>query len=88
MIAIDAHYHYLRVHSDTDAELVTLRFADALDELAGAHGLRIHRSWCVAAEVIEGVGWRRGAGELRLAGGIAAPVSRSYAPALQEAKWF
>jgi hypothetical protein len=87
LIAVEAHDHYLRVHTDAGPELVTLRFADALEELAGAHGLRTHRSWWVAADAVESVRWRRGAGEARLAGGVTAPVSRTYAPALREAGW-
>jgi len=87
LIAVEAYDHYLRVHTDAGLELVTLRFADALAELAAAHGFRTHRSWWVAADAIEAVRWRRGAGEARLAGGIAAPVSRAHAPALKEAGW-
>jgi hypothetical protein len=37
---------------------------------------------------VEGVSWRRGRGELRLAGGLTAPVSRTYAPILREHGWF
>jgi hypothetical protein len=88
LIAIEAHDHYLKVHTDAGAELITLRFADALDELALAHGWRVHRSWWVAADAVEGVQWRRGAGEMRLAGGLTAPVSRTYGPVLKEAGWF
>jgi DNA-binding LytR/AlgR family response regulator len=87
LIAIEAHDHYLRVHTDGGPELVTLRFADALAELAGAHGFRTHRSWWVAADAIEAVRWRRGAGEAQLPGGLAAPISRTHAPALKEAGW-
>ncbi|MDO9336147.1 MAG: LytTR family DNA-binding domain-containing protein [Caulobacter sp.] len=87
LIAIEAHDHYLRVHTDAGAELVTLRFADALAELDKAHGYRVHRSWWVAADAIEAVRWRKGAGEATLAGGLVAPVSRSMAPALREAGW-
>ena len=88
LIAVEAHDHYLKVHTDAGEELITLRFADALDELAGAHGWRVHRSWWVAAEAVEAVRWRRGVGEARLAGGLEAPVSRTYAPVLKEAGWF
>ena len=87
LIAIEAHDHYLRVHTDAGAELIALRFADALDELARAHGWRIHRSWWVAADAVEAVRWRRGAGEVRLVGGLTAPVSRTHGPALKEAGW-
>lgn len=87
LIAVEAHDHYLKVHTDAGEELITLRFADALAELERAHGWRVHRSWWVAAEAVEGVRWRRGAGEVRLAGGLEAPVSRTYAPVLKEAGW-
>ncbi len=88
LIAIEAHDHYLRVHTDAGVELVTLRFADAMAELAGAHGFQVHRSWWVAADAIEAVRWRRGSGEARLAGDLTAPVSRTHAPALKAAGWF
>lgn len=88
LIAVEAHDHYLKVHTDAGEELITLRFADALDELSLAHGWRVHRSWWVAAGAVEGVRWRRGAGEVRLVGGLEAPVSRTYAPVLKEAGWF
>ena len=87
LIAIEAEDHYLRVHTDAGDELITARFAEALDELAGAHGYRTHRSWWVAANAIESVHWRRGAGEARLVGGLTAPVSRTHAPILREAGW-
>lgn len=88
LIAVEAEDHYLRVHTDAGDELVTARFADALDELAGVKGFRTHRSWWVAADAIEAVRWKRGRGEAALAGGLVVPVSRSNAAALKEAGWF
>jgi DNA-binding LytR/AlgR family response regulator len=88
LIAVEAYDHYLRVHTDAGSELVTARFAEALDELAGAHGYQTHRSWWIAANAIEAVRWRRGVGEARLAGDVVAPVSRTRAPALKAAGWF
>ena len=88
LIAIEAHDHYLKVHTDVGEELITLRFADALTELSGAHGWRVHRSWWVAAEAVEEVRWRRGAGALVLIGGLTAPVSRAYRSMLKQAGWF
>lgn len=87
LIAVEAHDHYLRVHTDAGQELLTLRFSDAVAELASAHGFQVHRSWWVAADAIEGVSWRRGAGDLRLAGDLVAPVSRRHAPVLRAAGW-
>ncbi len=88
LIAVQAEDHYLRVHTDAGSELLALRMADAMDDLAGAHGYRIHRSWWVAADAIRTVAWRKGGGEARLAGDITAPVSRSNVKTLKDAGWF
>lgn len=87
LIAVEAEDHYVRVHTDAGSELVAMRFAEALDELALAHGYRLHRSWWAAADTIEAVRWKRGVGEARLAGGLTAPVSRSCATVLKQAGW-
>lgn len=87
LIAVEAHDHYLKVHTDVGEELITLRFVDALSELAQAHGWRVHRSWWVAADAVEDVRWRRGLGEMRLVGGLKVPVSRTYGSVLKEAGW-
>lgn len=88
LIAIEAHDHYLKVHTDAGIEMITLRFADALKDLSRAHGWRVHRSWWVAADAVEGVRWRRGGGDLRLVGDLIVPISRTHAPILKEAGWF
>lgn len=85
--AVEAEDHYLRIHTDAGEELITARFADALEELAGWPGFRTHRSWWVAAGAIDGVRWSRGRGELRLTCGLVVPVSRSQAQALKAAGW-
>ena len=87
LIAIEAEDHYVRVHTDAGSELVSMRFSQALEELALAHGFRLHRSWWAPAGAIEAVRWNRGTGEARLAGGLTAPVSRSCAAVLKEAGW-
>ena len=87
LIAIEAEDHYVRVHTDAGSELVAMRFAEAVEELAQAHGYRLHRSWWAAADAVEAVRWKRGAGEAQLAGGLRAPVSRSCAALLKAAGW-
>jgi hypothetical protein len=87
LIALEAEDHYVRVHTDQGSELVSMRFADALEELSQAHGHRLHRSWWVAADALEAVRWRRGGGEALLANGLTAPVSRNYSPDLKRAGW-
>jgi len=87
LIAIEAEDHYVRIHTDQGSELLTMRFSDALQELAQVHGHQLHRSWWAAGGAIEEVRWQRGSGEARLAGGLTAPVSRSFAASLREAGW-
>ena len=87
LLAVEAEDHYLRVHTDAGEELITLRFADALDELAATPGFRTHRSWWVAASALEAVRWRRGRGEARLRSGLMVPVSRGQAATLKAAGW-
>jgi DNA-binding LytR/AlgR family response regulator len=87
LLAIEAQDHYVQVHTDAGAELIGLRFSDAVAELAGAHGFRVHRSWWVSAEAIRTARWRRGSGEVELENGLTVPVSRSAAPDLRRAGW-
>jgi hypothetical protein len=87
LIAVEAEDHYVRVHTDAGSELLSMRFSEAVEELSRVHGFRVHRSWWVSADAVQDVRWRRGGGEARLPGGISAPVSRSYAPALRDAGW-
>jgi hypothetical protein len=87
LLAIEAHDHYVRVHTDAGVELIGLRISDAVAELSGAHGFRVHRSWWVSADAIKAARWRRGSGELELENGLSVPVSRSGAPSLRLAGW-
>ena len=87
LIALEAEDHYVRVHTDAGSELLSMRFSEAVAELGRAHGFRLHRSWWVSADAIHDVRWRRGGGEAQLEGGLMAPVSRAYAPALKQAGW-
>ena len=87
LLAVEAHDHYVRAHTDAGVELLALRFADAMTELAGAHGFQVHRSWWVSATAIRAAHWRRASGDVELDGGLMVPVSRSGAPLLREAGW-
>lgn len=87
LFALEAYDHYVRVHTDAGVELLSLRFADAVAELSGAHGFRVHRSWWVSAAAIKTARWRRGSGELELEDGLVVPISRTGAPALRAAGW-
>ena len=87
LIAVEAHDHYLRVHTDQGSELLSMRFSDALKDLERVAGYRVHRSWWIAAAAIEAVRWGRGSGEAQLRNDVVAPVSRRFASVLRDAGW-
>lgn len=88
LIALEAEDHYLRVHTDKGDALILMRLSDALAAVETLDGARTHRSWWVARDAVETVERGDGRARLILAGELAAPVSRTYAPKLREAGWY
>lgn len=86
--AVSSEDHYLRIHTERGSDLILMRLSDAVAELEGLEGAQVHRSWWVARDAV--LGARRGDGRatLTVKGGIEAPVSRRYAPALRKAGWY
>lgn len=88
LLAIVAEDHYCRVHtSDGASALVHHRFGDALEEVAGLDGLRVHRgAWAADAGVRsasrEGRRWL-----LELADGGRIKVSAPYVAAVRARGW-
>lgn len=87
ILCLEMQDHYLAVH---DAEggraLVLCRMEDAARELE-ALGARVHRSWWVARDAVDG-GAREGQRKfLRLTDGRLVPVGRSYRTALRADGW-
>lgn len=74
--------HYVVVTTDRGQGNLLLRFADALDELGGVEGLRVHRSHWVAQKALDRVEREAGRIFLRLKDGRQIPVSRSYREAV------
>ena len=89
ILALQAEDHYVRIHTDAGSHLVLMRFADAIT-LADATrpGHRLHRSWWAVTSAITAIKYARGSGQAELKGGLTAPVSRTYYPALKDAGWF
>jgi len=85
--AVEAEDHYLRLHTSRGQDLILLRLADAIDELAGIEGAQVHRSWWVARDAIADA--RRGDGRatLTLKDGSEVPVSRTYAKVIRDLGW-
>lgn len=87
ILAVEAEDHYLRLHTSKGQDLILMRLSDAVAELEGLEGARVHRSWWVAKAAVADA--RRGDGRatLTLTDGATVPVSRAYARALRESGW-
>lgn len=85
LIRLSMQDHYVEVVTDKGAQLILMRFADALDELDGVEGWRIHRSHWIAEDAIADVKRDGGKTRLVMTDGAELPVSRTYLPALREA---
>lgn len=70
--------HYVRIHTDRGAPLVLMRFRDALEELDGLPGERVHRSWWVAGDEPCTFTRTGRTAVLRLADDLTVPVSTPY----------
>lgn len=87
LLAVEAVDHYLRIHTRVGAALIHMRLSDAIEELQGADGLQVHRSWWVARPAV--AGQRRSGARLSLvlANGIVVPVSRTFLMAVRKIGW-
>ena len=70
--------HYVQAITTAGSTLVLMRFTDAIAELEGANGLRVHRSYWVARDHVVEAMRESGRTLLRLTEGHKVPVSRSY----------
>ena len=70
--------HYVDVFTDRGKETLLLRFSDALAELDGLKGFRVHRSHWVSADAIDRFHKEKGRMMVLLRDGSKVPVSRGY----------
>jgi DNA-binding LytR/AlgR family response regulator len=82
ILAVQADDHYLRVHTDRGATLIHMAIGEAEQLLAGADGVRTHRSWWVARASIDSVDRKPGRVSLKLKDGSLAPVARARVAAV------
>jgi len=85
VLRLSSSDHYVHVVTDRGAEPLLMRFADAIAELDGVDGLRVHRSHWVARAAVTGVQSDRGRMFLEICDGTKVPVSRSYRAAVEAA---
>jgi hypothetical protein len=83
LVAVSSEDHYVRVHTLLGSHLLLMTFSEALRQLGGCDGLRVHRCWWVARGRIEAVSRREARTVLSLPGGLQAPVSRAYRAAVR-----
>ncbi len=79
IISLEAQDHYVNVTTTKGSTLVLIRLSDAIDELEGLEGLRIHRSYWVAQSAITGTTRKNGKLMITLTNDKTLPVSRTYA---------
>ena len=76
--------HYVEAHTELGSELVLMRFSDAVKELEGIEGARVHRSHWVASGAVKRIVRDEGKIAVELTNGTRVPVSRSYRKAALE----
>lgn len=87
LLALEMEDHYVRAHAPGGSALILLRLRDAVAELDGVEGLRVHRSWWVARDAVESVAQDGRNVRLKLRGGLEAPVARASVSVLRAAGW-
>lgn len=87
LVRLSVNDHYVEVVTEAGATNLLMRFADALAEVEGVPGLRVHRSHWVADGAVRGA--RRDGGRviLSLSDGAEVPVSRPNLAAVEARGW-
>lgn len=76
--ALEAEDHYVRVHTETESELIHYRFTDAVNEQSNQAGLQVHRSFWVSKDYVERMVRRGRSFDIVLKGGKRIPVGQTY----------
>lgn len=87
LYALSAEDHYLRIHTSRGDDLILMRLGDAIGELHGIEGLRVHRSWWVARSGVDRVKRDGEKPILVLRNGTEAPIARANIRTLKTAGW-
>lgn len=85
ILALAAQDHYVEVHTSAGSHLVHMRLNDA--EQLMPDGVRVHRSWWVAAGAVEEIRKIDRQTMLYLKDGLEVPASKSGVEKLREAGW-
>ena len=87
LLCLQMEDHYVRAHTPLGSDLILIPLKDAVAELTGVEGLKVHRSWWVAKRAVgRSILNGRNCG-LRLSNGLDVPVSRASIAKLRAAGW-
>ena len=87
LLALEMEDHYVRAHTAQGNVLLLMRMRDAVAELEGVDGRRVHRSWWVARAAVARAEADGRSLRLILRNGLVVPVPRDRAPELKAAGW-
>jgi len=87
VLRVSGRDHYVDVVTEVGVGSILMRFSDALAELDGAEGLRVHRSHWVAEAAVSGAERDGARAFLRLDQGDVVPVSRTYLADVEGRGW-
>jgi hypothetical protein len=87
VLCLQMEDHYVRVHTAKGSHLVLASFGQAQEALAGAPGVRVHRSWWVADRAFAAAEWQGRNLRLVLTNGLKAPVARSSVADVRTRGW-
>jgi hypothetical protein len=87
VIALQGEDHYVRVHTAVGSELLLMRLGDAIQELDGLEGERVHRSWWVARQAVDEASMDGRRACLTLSNGLKVMASREATAQLRRAGW-
>jgi len=87
LLCLQMEDHYVRVHTPAGSTLLLMPLKEAIAELNGTPGLRVHRSWWVARTAVDRPLSDGRNLKLRLVNGLEVPVARASVAEVRAAGW-
>lgn len=87
LLCLEMEDHYVRAHTQRGSTLILMRMRDAVGEVSGIEGERVHRSWWVARTAVTAAQRRDRATLLQLSNGLEVPVARDSVALLRSRGW-
>lgn len=87
LLCLQMEDHYVRLHTLQGSILVLMPLTRAIAEIGPLEGMRVHRSWWVARQAVQGGVYNGRNLRLKLTSGLEAPVARAKIAELRAAGW-